>query len=349
MQKRNCSAVTQNTRDRDKVPVCRDSFFNLDSTGKLLYCQKCVGVEEYLKLGDRFMNDKILERRNFLKLAATAAVGTRLLDFSATAQAGRSNSRPRKALQLGMLPKKLSDRDKFELAKKCGFDGIEGYPMADLDAAKQLGQLSRDVGVPIHSIVYGGWGAPFSDPNPEVIAKGMQGMETALRSAKALGAETVLLVPAIVTETVSYGDAYKRSQEHIRKLLPLAEDLGVTIAVENVWNKFLLSPLEFARYVDEFDNPRLKAYFDVGNVILFGYSQDWIRTLGKRIVKIHLKDFRRKGYQWTNLLEGDVNWKQVRIALDEIGYNGFMTTELHGGDEAYLKDLSARIDKIIAM
>jgi hexulose-6-phosphate isomerase len=101
--------------------------------------------------------------------------------------------------------------------------------------------------------------------------------------------------------------------------------------------------------VDEFDHPRLKAYFDVGNVILFGFSQDWIRTLGKRIARIHLKDFKRQGYQWTNLLDGDVNWPQVRKALAEIGYSGFMTTELSGGDEAYLTDLSARIDKIIAL
>ena len=158
-----------------------------------------------------------------------------------------------------------------------------------------------------------------------------------------------MLILGIVNEEVSYGDAYKRSQECIRKLLPLAGELGVVIAVENVWNKFLLSPLEFARYVDEFDSPWLKAYFDIGNVIIYGYAQDWIRTLGKRIVKIHLKDFRRKGYEWTHLLEGDVNWKQVRLALDEIGYNGFVTPELRGGDEAYLTDLSGRIDKIIAM
>ena len=248
-----------------------------------------------------------------------------------------------------MLPKNLSDPDKFKLVKECGFEGIEGSPMEDLNAAHQFGRLARQAGVPIHSIVYGGWGAPFSDPDPKVIEKGLAGMETALRSAKALGAETVLLVPAIVTETVGYGDAYKRSQEHIRKLLPLAEQLGVVIAVENVWNKFLLSPLEFARYVDEFESPWLKAYFDVGNVIIYGYAQDWIRTLGNRIVKIHLKDFKRKGYQWTNLLEGDANWKQVRRALDEVGYDGFLTTELHGGDKAYLTDLSKRIDRILAM
>ena len=295
------------------------------------------------------MKDKTLKRRSFLKFAAAATVGARLLNLSPTAQAGRNNSDLCKALQFRMLPKKLSDADKFKLAKKCGFDGIEGSPMADLDAARQLGKLARQADVPIHSIVFGGWHAPFSDPDPNVREKGLEGMETALRSANALGADTVLLVPAVVKENVTYGDAYKRSQQYIRKLLPLAEELRVVIAVENVWNKFLLSPLEFARYVDEFESPWLKAYFDVGNVIIYGYAQDWIRTLGKRIVKIHLKDFKRKGYQWTNLLDGDVNWKQVRAALDEIGYNGFMTTELRGGDEAYLTDLSARIDKIIAM
>lgn len=294
------------------------------------------------------MKDSKIQRRSFLKYAATTTIAAGLLGRSTEAQAGKQDSKLRKALQLGMLPKDLSDAEKFKLAKECGFEGVEGYPMDDLEAARRLGSLAREAGVPIHSIVYGGWGAPFSDPDPKVIEKGLAGMETALRSAKALGAETVLLVPAIVTETVGYGDAYKRSQEHIRKLLPLAEQLGIIIAVENVWNKFLLSPLEFVRYVDEFDSPWLKAYFDVGNVIIYGYSQDWIRTLGKRIVKIHLKDFKRKGYQWTNLLEGDVNWKQVRRALDEIGYDGFMTTELHGGDKAYLTDLSDRINRIIA-
>ncbi|MBN2594336.1 MAG: sugar phosphate isomerase/epimerase, partial [Sedimentisphaerales bacterium] len=290
-----------------------------------------------------------MERRSFLKYAASATVATGLLGRSITTQADDKNTKLRKALQYGMLPKNLSDADKFKLAKECGFEGIEGSPMEDLEAARKLGTLARQAGVPIHSIVYGGWGAPFSDPDPKVIEKGLAGMETALRSAKALGAETVLLVPAVVTETVSYGDAYKRSQQHIRKLLPLAKQLEIIIAVENVWNKFLLSPLEFAHYVDEFESPWLKAYFDIGNVIIYGYSQDWIRTLGKRIVKIHLKDFKRTGYQWTNLLDGDVNWKQVRRALDEVGYDGYLTPELRGGDKEYLTDLSERIDRILAM
>ena len=294
------------------------------------------------------MKEKRMKRRSFLKYTAAVTVGTGLLRTSTFAADKQTPVKLRKAVQLDMLPKGLPDSDKFKLAKKCGFEGIEASPMNDLDAAREQGRLARAAGVPIHSIVFGGWHAPFSEADPKVIEKGIAGMETALRCAKAMGAETVLLVPAVVRENVSYADAYKRSQKHIRTLLPLAEEVGVVIAVENVWNKFLLSPLEFAHYVDEFDSPWLQAYFDVGNVIIYGYAQDWLRTLGGRIVKIHLKDFKRRGYQWTNLREGDVNWPEVRRALDEIGYSGFMTTELSGGDEAYLRDLVKRIDLIIA-
>ncbi len=290
-----------------------------------------------------------MNRRNFLKASAAVSVGAPLVGASMS-DAAPARSRLLKSLQYGMLPKNLSDPDQFALAKKCGCEGLEynAGTLKDIDKAAQSGKMARQAGVPIHSLVYGGWGAPFSSPDPAVIKRGLEGMKAALASAKACGADNILLVPAIVTETVSYGDAWKRSQEHIRKLLPLAKELKVTISVENVWNKFLLSPLEFARYVDEFDHPYLKAYFDVGNVILFGFSQDWIRTLGKRTVRIHLKDFKRRGYQWTNLRDGDVNWKQVRLALDEVGYSGHMTTELGGGDEVYLTDLSKRIDLIIA-
>jgi len=295
------------------------------------------------------MKPTITGRRDFLKSAFALTAATALLRDPAPAHAQAPNAGLIKSIQYTMLPKALSDPEKFALARRCGFEGVEARSVADLDAARQLSVQARQAGVPIHSVTYGGWGAPLSDPRPDVVAKGLAGVETALRSAQAMGADVVLLVPADVTETVSYGQAYENSQKNIRTLLPLAAELGVTIAVENVWNKFLLSPLEFARYVDQFDSPWLKAYFDIGNVILFGFSQDWIRTLNKRIVRIHLKDFKRQGYKWTNLLEGDVNWPEVRKALAEINYQGCLTTELRSGDEPYLTDLAARIDKIIAM
>jgi L-ribulose-5-phosphate 3-epimerase len=293
-------------------------------------------------------------RRDFLKYAAAVTVGTGLWTSSARSQGQSQGARPLKACQsnmlLGKLPKGLKDAEKFALVKKCGFEGIElSGPIADLAAAKEMGALAKQAGVPIHGVV-NGWGGPLSDPKPENVAKGIASMETSLRCAKAVGATTVLLVPAVVNEEVGYGEAWERSQKNVRTLLPLAKELQVIIAVENVWNKFLLSPLEFAKYVDEFNDPWLKAYTDLGNMIQFGYAQDWIRTLGPRIAKIHLKDFRRKTNSFTaNLLEGDVNWPQVRKALAEIGYHSYLTTELGAGDEAYLTDLAQRIDKIIAM
>ena len=295
------------------------------------------------------MDEMIARRRDFLKMAAAVTAGAGLLSSPARVRGRSRGGKLLKACQYGMLPRQLSDTEKFALAKKCGFEGIEDSPMADLGAAKRRGELAREAGVPIHSLVFGGWGSPLSDRRAEVVEKGLAGMENAMHCAKGMGADVVLLVPAVVTETVGYAEAYERSQRNIRKLLPLAEALQVTIAIENVWNKFLLSPVEFARYVDEFDHPRLRAYVDVGNMILFGYAQDWLRTVGRRIVRIHLKDFKRQGHEWTNLLEGDVNWAQVRAALDEIGYEGYMTTELRGGDETYLTDLARRIDKIIAL
>lgn len=254
----------------------------------------------------------------------------------------------KKALILSMLPGNLSYMERLKLAVDVGFEGVEAPPIGEPAEIKRLREASEASGIPIHSIIYGGWHAPLSSGDPSVVERGIADVQNALRCAKELGADTVLLVPAIVNESTRYVDAYKRSQQNIRKLIPLAEKLKVVIAVENVWNNFLLSPLEFAQYVDEFRSPFVKAYFDVGNVLAFGWPEDWIRTLGKRIQRIHLKDFKRSTRQFVNLLEGDVNWREVRKALAEVGYRGFLTAELGGGDAGYLKDVARRIDHIIA-
>jgi len=253
-----------------------------------------------------------------------------------------------------MLPGKMSYAERFALARDVGFEAIEMQTINKEEEAAEIRDASKKTGLRIHSVMNSDhWRLPLSSRDPEVVSGSVKGMETSLRNAVLWGADTVLLVPAVVDASTSYQDAWTRSQRVIReRLLPMARDLKVTIAVEEVWNKFLLSPLEFVRYVDDFESPWVRAYFDVGNVVLYAFPQDWIRTLGSRIVKIHLKDFnfdRRNGrFTWKNIGEGDIDWPEVRRALGEIKYNGYVTTELEGGDAAYLKDVSARVDRFLS-
>jgi len=256
----------------------------------------------------------------------------------------------KKALQIGMLPKQLSYAEQFKLVREVGFDAVEGQTVTDQHEAEEIKRAADDAKVRIHSVMnMAHWGNPLSSSDPAVVEKSLAGMRTSLHNAKLWGAEAVLLVPAVVTPQVSYHEAWTRSQKQIRKLIPLAEELKVIIAIEEVWNKFLLSPLEMPRYVDEFQSPWVKAYFDVGNVVLYGYPQDWIHSLGKRIAKVHLKDFKRveDGYRWVNLGEGDIDWAAVRAAFADVGYTGYVTTELEGGDEAYLRDVGQRVDRLV--
>jgi len=201
------------------------------------------------------------------------------------------------------------------------------------------------------------WKNPLSDPSAEVRAVGLRGLEQALQDAKAYGATSVLLVPAVVSKQVSYKDAYVRSQIEIRKALPMAQELGVKIAVENVWNHFLLSPLEAARYIDEFESPAIGWHFDVGNEITFGWPDQWIRILGARIQKLHIKEYSLAKRDKTGpssgfdvkFLEGSNDWPAIMKALDEVGYQGWGIAEQPGADSPEgLKDLSDRMTKIFA-
>jgi L-ribulose-5-phosphate 3-epimerase len=289
-------------------------------------------------------------RRTFLKtiaggLLATASSG------AITQDAAKKGIR--KAVLNSMLPKELSYAERFTLARSVGFDGIEMQTVSDASESREILAAARKADLQIHSVMNADhWRFPLSSSDPAVVSRSVSGMETSLRNAALWGADTVLLVPAVVDATTSYQDAWTRSQRVIReRLLPLARELKVVIAVEEVWNKFLLSPVEFARYVDEFESPWLRAYFDVGNVVFYGYPQDWIRTLGARIVRLHLKDFqldRPNGrFSWKNLGEGDIDWPEVRRALAEVSYTGYITTEVAGGDAAYLRDLATRVDRFL--
>jgi hexulose-6-phosphate isomerase len=256
----------------------------------------------------------------------------------------------KKAVLISMLPKELSYTERFKLAREVGFEAVEAQTVKEEREAEEIKKAADDAKLRIHSVMnVAHWDYPLSSSDPAVVEKSLEGMRTSLRNAKLWRAETVLLVPGVVNPQTSYGEAWVRSQKQIRKLLPMAEELKVIIAIEEVWNKFLLSPLEMPRYVDEFESPWVKAYFDVGNVVLYGYPQDWIRSLGKRIAKVHLKDFKRleDGYRWVNLGEGDIDWPAVRKAFADVGYTGYATTELEGGDEAYLRDVSRRVDRLV--
>jgi hexulose-6-phosphate isomerase len=290
-----------------------------------------------------------MNRRGFLEAAGVLAAFA-ALPVPRAAAAGS----PKKAVLITMLPKELPYLDRFRMAVDAGFAGIEMQTITDQKDAEAVRDASAKAGLRVHSVMNAEhWKSPLSSADPEVVNRSVAGMEASLRNAKLWGADAVLLVPAVVDPQTSYQDAWTRSQKVIReRILPLAAELKVVVAVEEVWNKFLLSPLEFARYVDELGSPWLKAYFDVGNVIFYGFPQDWIRALGPRIVKVHVKDFQldRPGgrFYWKNLGEGDVDWLAVRQALDSIGYDGYVTTEIAGGDAAYLKDVVARLDRFLA-
>ena len=290
-------------------------------------------------------------RRDFLKLSTLSAAATLLpqTPSSILAAAPSAAGQLKKAVLISMLPKQMSYLDRFKLAVDTGFEAIEAQTITDPKEADEIKAASDQAKIKIHSVMnMGHWEWPFSSPDPEDVKKSVARMETSLRNAKLWGADTVLLVPGVVRPDTTIPQAWQRSQPHIKKLLPLAKELGVVIAIEPVWNKFLLTPYDTAKYVDEFKSPWVKAYFDVGNVVMYGFPQEWIRALDKRIVKFHLKDFDTKTRQFVPLREGSIDWKEVRKAISEINYSGYLTVELPGGDEAYLREVSKRVDKIFA-
>lgn len=293
-----------------------------------------------------------MNRRRFLSMAAASSTMA-LSGAVSGALSGATTRLPiRKAILITMLPADLSLADGLKLAKDVGFEEVECQTVSDPKQAEAIKVAAGNAGIRIHSVMnMAHWSFPLNASDPEIVKKGMDGMETSLRNAHFWGADTVLLVPAVVNPKFSYyQDAWTRSQQQIRKLVPLAEELKVVIAIEEVWNKFLVSPVEFARYVDEFQSPWVRAYLDVGNMVFYGYPQDWIRIMGKRIAKLHIKDFRfRKGQtEWVGLHEGDVDWIEVYKALADIGYRGTATVELDAGDTAYLREVSHRFDLILS-
>lgn len=296
-------------------------------------------------------------RRDFLKWGGGALTMAALApsSLSAAEAPARVKRDLKKAIMYETVGLKGTVLEKFQAIKASGFAGVEPVGGMNQDdvvkALEATGLKAASVCCHTH------WGKPLSDPDPAVRAEGLKGLQTSLRDAKRYGATSVLLVPAVVSTKVSYADAYARSQSEIRQALPLAEELGVKIAIENVWNKFLLSPLEAARYVDEFQTAAVGWHFDIGNILRDGWPEQWIHILGKRILKLHFKEFSLEkmnkqgpgaGFD-VEFLEGSNNWPVIMKALDEIGYRGWGIAEQGGaGSLEGMKNLSGRMDRIFA-
>lgn len=249
-----------------------------------------------------------------------------------------------KGINQWCFPEGTSLESVFEHSSKAGFDAVElnlytpgnvGLTLETTAAeAQQVRKLADSYGIRLRSLSTGlMWSHSLSSEEASVREQGRNIVTKQLELASELEIDTVLVVPAFVKKEGSngYDVAYSRSQEELSKLAPLAERYQVHIGVENVWNKFLLSPLEMARYIDELGSDYIGAYFDVGNVLNFGYPEQWIRILGSRIRKVHVKDFKTSvgnAGGFVPLLAGDVDWPQVRAALNEIGYKDTLTAEL---------------------
>ena len=260
----------------------------------------------------------------------------------------------KKAVKIEMVADGDTLEEKFRQLKELGFDGVElpspnGWSIDEVVAARDA------TGLPIHGGVCSEhWGSPLNHPDEKVRNKCIAAIREAIADAAAYGASSVLVVPAVVNKGMSYDDAWRLSRASLLQVLPDAEKAGIDIVFENVWNNFLLSPREAAEFVDSFESERVGWYFDVGNIVAYGWPEQWIRVLGPRIRKVDVKEYSRekldKEGRWAGfgvrLLEGDCDWPAVMAALGDIGYDGWMTAEIQSGDRAWLTDVAARMDRI---
>jgi hexulose-6-phosphate isomerase len=291
-------------------------------------------------------------RRQFL--AATAAVATASLLPAADAK----QPRLRKAVKYSMIAAGKTVRDKFDVAKKLGFEGVEMDSPSGVNRYAAL-KAQDATGIKMHGVIDSiHWTFPLSSPDAGVREEGLAGLETALHDAKLFGSDTVLLVPGVVNKDATYEQCWERSTAEVKKVLPLAEKLKVKIAFETVWNNFITKPEQLVEYVDQFKSEWAAAYFDISNMIRYGVPPaEWVRKLGKRMVKFDFKGYNGDtatkandpGKGWCKIGEGTEDWPEVLKALGEVGYDGWATSEVGGGDEKVLTDIAERMDKVLGL
>lgn len=294
----------------------------------------------------------------------TASNTTRRQFLATTLAAGVAASAPlplvaaepkhslKKAVKFGMIKVPgASIEEKFKLIKSLGFQGVEFDSPSDINR-EEAASAQASTGIKIHGVIDSvHWNQRLSDPDPAVRAKGLEALRTAIADAKFYGADTVLLVPGKVSnpDTENYEQCYARSQEEIKKVLPQADDAGVKIAIEVVWNDFITTPEQLVQYVDDFQTPSVGAYFDCSNMLKYGVpSATWIRKLGKRMLKFDFKGYSHEK-KWVAIGDGDEDWPEILKALDEIGYHGWATSEVKGGGEEELRDIAQRMNKVLGL
>jgi len=273
-----------------------------------------------------------------------------LLSSSLFAEESENKLKVKKSLKINMIGAHTV-LDKFKLAKEVGFEGIEvNGPVGNREEIKKA---SEETGLPIHGVVCNThWAKPLSVGDQAQRDMGRAGLEGALRDAHFYGAESVLLVPGVVRGKISYEQCWERSIAEIRKVLPLAEELQIIIALENVWNDFLNDPNENARYLKELDSPWVKIYFDVGNAVRYGPPAEWVPILKNDILKLDVKGYAhpaegkspREGFK-AKIAHDDADWPSVCAELKKIGFDGWATAEVPGGNKERLTEIFNNMNK----
>jgi L-ribulose-5-phosphate 3-epimerase len=302
------------------------------------------------------MSAVMTSRRTFLHSATLAALSS--IAMSCPAQTAPKSRQLKKAIMLGTLGMKGTLLERLQAAKDAGYEGVElqgGMNQQEvLDVLGKTGLQAASVCCHTH------WKQTLTHPDEKTREEGLQGVLQTLRDAKTYGTNSILVVPGVCNEEVSYDVAWERSITQIKKAVPLAKELGVAISIENVWNNFILSPLEAVRFLDEIGEPSNAVgwHFDIGNVGRYGWAEQWIKVLGKRINRIHVKEYDTKkmkeeglykGFD-VDLTQGTNNWPAIMKALDETGYTGWAISEQRGGiNPNGLKMLTDRMDQIFAM
>ncbi len=299
-----------------------------------------------------------MNRRTFLHTTTAALAASALAPLASAEESPAKKRALKKAVNLGMAKASGgSVSDRFKMIKDAGFDGIELNLPDDSLTVDIIQQAKAASGLEVAGIICTPhWKYPLSDPDPANRERTVRGLQLALQQGGEIGCARVLLVPGVVNKQVDYAQCWQRAIEGIKRCTDAAEKAKCHVAIENVWNQFIIDPMSAARFVDEINSPWVGWHLDLGNLVTYGYPEQWVHILGPRVRNLHIKEYSRKlrdkegpykGFQ-VELGEGDNDWPATMKALDDIAYKGWGILEVPGGDAARLKFLAERTDQLFA-